>query len=139
MKRKQVLYTVLLVIGICLLASALVLRRFDITDNLYGMLVGVGSGLFGMGLSNRVMLRWEEKEPELMRQNQIEANDERNVAIRRRPKAVSGEVLQWVVMAVAWLSIGLGAPLWITLTAVGVFAAKSILEMCLMNRYQREM
>ena len=74
-----------------------------------------------------------------MRQAEIEANDERNVAIRRRAQAVSGEVLQWGVMAAAWLSIGLGAPLWVTLAAVGVFLAKSVLELCLMARYQREM
>lgn len=42
-------------------------------------------------------------------------------------------------MAAAWLSIGLGAMLWVTLAAVGVFLAKSVLELCLMARYQREM
>ncbi len=74
-----------------------------------------------------------------MRQAEIEANDERNVAIRSRAQAVSGEVLQWGVMVAAWLFIGLGAPLWVTLAAVGVFLAKSVLELCLMARYQREM
>lgn len=68
-----------------------------------------------------------------MRQAEIEAKDERNVAIRRRAQAVSGEVLQWAVMAAAWLAIGLGAPLWVTLAAVGVFLAKSVLELCLMG------
>ena len=85
------------------------------------------------------MRHWEKKDPAAMRQAEIEANDERNVAIRRRAQAVSGEVLQWGVMAAAWLSIGLGAPLWVTLAAVGVFLAKSVLELCLMARYQREM
>ena len=42
-------------------------------------------------------------------------------------------------MAAAWVSIGLGAPLWVTLAAVGVFLAKSILEAALMVRYQRQM
>ena len=42
-------------------------------------------------------------------------------------------------MAAAWLAIGLGAPLWVTLAAVGAFLAKSVLELCLMARYQREM
>ena len=32
-----------------------------------------------------------------------------------------------------------GAMLWVTLAAVGVFLAKSVLELCLMARYQREM
>ena len=85
------------------------------------------------------MRRWEEKDPARMRQAAVEANDERNVAIRRRAQAVSGEALHWTVMAAAWLSIALDAPLWVTLGAVGVFAAKSILEWCLMARYQRQM
>ena len=37
------------------------------------------------------------------------------------------------------LSIGLGAPLWITLAAVGVFVGKSVLELCWMARYQKQM
>ena len=85
------------------------------------------------------MVLMAEKDPVRMRRDEIEANDERTVAIRRRAQAVSGEVLQWCIMAAAWLSIGLGAPLWITLAAVGVFLAKSVLELCLMVRYQREM
>lgn len=104
-----------------------------------GMLMGVGSGLFAMGLANLLRLHRAEKNPRQMKQEEIEANDERNVAIRRRAQAVAGEVLQWSVMAAAWISIGFGAPLWVTLTAVGVFIAKSVLELCLMVRYQREM
>ena len=61
------------------------------------------------------------------------------MCIRDRAQAVSGEVLQWGVMAAAWLSVGLGVPLWVTLAAVGVFVAKSVLELYLMLRYQREM
>ena len=102
-------------------------------------MVGVSSGLAAMGLANLLMLRQAEKDPRLARQTEIEEKDERNTAIRRRAKAVSGEVLQWTVLGAAWLSIALGAPLWVTLTAVGVFAGKSVLEWCLMVRYQGQM
>ena len=61
------------------------------------------------------------------------------MAIRRRAQAAADEALQWAVMAAAWISVGLGAPLWVTLAAVGVFVAKSVLELALMVRYQREM
>ena len=139
MKRKKWLYTAFLVVGGALTAAALLLRALPIPNSLGGMLMGVGSGLLAMGLANRLTLHWEEKDPAQMRRNEIEAKDERNVAIRNRAKAVSGEVLQWGVMAAAWLSIGLGAPLWVTLLAVGVFVLKSALELYLMLRYQREM
>ena len=102
-------------------------------------MIGVSSGLAAMGLSNLLMLRQTEKYPSLARQAEIEAKDERNTAIRRRAKAVSGEALQWTVLGAAWLSIALGAPLWVTLAAVGVFVGKSALEWCLMARYQRQM
>ena len=61
------------------------------------------------------------------------------MAIRRRAKALAGDVLQWAVMAAAWVSIGFGAPLWVTLAAVVVFVLKSVLEVYLVVRYQREM
>ena len=76
---------------------------------------------------------------DLARRHDIEQRDERNVAIRRRAQAVAGEALQWAVIVAAWISVGLGAPLWVTLAAVGVFVAKSVLELVLMARYQREM
>ena len=61
------------------------------------------------------------------------------MAIRRRAKALAGDVLQWAVMAAAWVSIGFGAPLWVTLAAAVVFVLKSVLEVYLVVRYQREM
>ena len=39
----------------------------------------------------------------------------------------------------AWFSIGMDAPLWVTLLATGLFLAKSLLELYLIIRYEREM
>lgn len=139
MRRKKTLYTALTAAGAVFLLGALAAWRLSAPDKLGGMLTGVGSGLLAMGFANWRMLRWAERDPVQMRRDEIAANDERTVAIRRRAQAVSGEVLQWGVMAAAWLSIGFGAPLWITLAAVGVFLGKSVLELWLMVRYQRKM
>ena len=137
--RKKTLYMALMAAGGIFLLGALVAWRLSAPDKFGGMLTGVGSGLLAMGFANWRMLRWAERDPVQMRRDEIAANDERSVTIRRRAQAVSGEVLQWGVMAAAWLSIGFGAPLWITLAAVGVFLGKSVLELCLIVRYQREM
>lgn len=137
--RKKTLYMTLMAAGGIFLLGALVAWRLSAPDKFGGMLTGVGSGLLAMGFANWRMLRWAERDPVQMRRDEIAANDERSVTIRRRAQAVSGEVLQWGVMAAAWLSIGFGAPLWITLAAVGVFLGKSVLELCLIVRYQREM
>lgn len=139
MRRKKMRYMILMAAGVILLLGAFAAWTLSAPDKFGGMLTGMGSGLLAIGYANWIIARWAEKDPVQMRRDEIAANDERTVAIRRRAQAVSGEVLQWGVMAAAWLSIGLGAPLWITLAAVGVFLAKSILELCLMVRYQREM
>lgn len=138
MRRKTIFYLALGLLGVVLAAVSMILEG-RVRDSVGGMLMGIGMGLFGFGFSSWRMRRWEEKEPARMKQAEIEANDERNVAIRRRAQAVSGEVLQWGVMAAAWLSIGFGAPLWVTLAAVGAFVAKTVLELWLMARYQHQM
>lgn len=136
--KKTVLYRIFLLCGIALMVLSLILEG-HISDSVGGTMMGVGAGALGFCGSNLMILRRERKDPAAMHQAQIEANDERNVAIRRRAQAVSGQVLQWAVMGAAFLSIGLDAPLWVTLAAVGVFLAKCVLELWLMVRYQRQM
>ena len=136
-QRKR-LFQALLTVGIVLLALAVLLDG-RVSDAMGGMLCGMGSGLLALAGSTLLNLRHQDKHPEEARRSDIEQKDERNVAIRNRAKAVAGEVLQWAVMAAAWLSIGLDAPLWVPVTATCVFVAKSVLELYLIVRYEREM
>lgn len=138
MKGKK-LYIVLLTVGLCLITAALALRGRSLPDHVGGMLTGIGSGLSGLSISQLLLLRQERKNPALARQNEISRNDERNIALRSRAKALAGDILQWTVMAAGWLAIGLDAPLWVPLLTTAAFVAKSILELCLLLRYQREM
>ena len=138
MSKKKTLYRTLLILGLGLLALTALLGDW-LPNAAGGAMIGVSSGLAAMGFANLLMLRQMEKDPRLARQTEIEETDERNTAIRYRAQAVSGEALQWAVLGAAWLSIALGAPLWVTLTAVGVFVGKSVLEWCLMVRYQGQM
>lgn len=139
MKRKMQFYLALIGIGLSLALLALVLQHFHAPDSLGGMLMGSGSGLAAMGLAQLLSLRQEQKDPALRKQNEIARTDDRNVAIRNRAKALSGDMLQWFLMAVAWVSIGFGSPLWMPLAAITVFVLKSVLDVCLIVRYQREM
>ncbi len=138
MRAKTKVYLVLGIFGAAALAVSLLLGD-ALPRTAGGMLTGIGAGLLGFGFSNWRMRRWEEKDPRRMKRAKIEAGDERNIAIRRRAQAVSGEALQWTLMAGAWLSIGLGAPLWVTLLVIGAFLMKCFLELWLMGRYQKEM
>ena len=139
MKRTTLAYCLILVFGVALK----VMGSLDICANLLPAAVSDVTSFLGyctiiLGISGLIGQILFRSDP-VMQQREKERNDERNTAIRRRAKAVSGEALQWAVLGAAWLSIALGAPLWVTLTAVGVFVGKSVLEWCLMVRYQRQM
>lgn len=102
-------------------------------------MLGVGSGLTAMGTADLLMLHRAKKKPRQMKLDEIAAKDERNVAIRRRAQAVAGNILQWGMIAAAWVSMALDAPLWVMLAMVAAFVAKTALELVLMARCQREM
>ena len=138
MRKQTKIYLALWILGAVLGCIAMVLDG-KISEPLGGMLMGIGTALFAFDFSMWRMRRREEKDPQQMKQAEIEANDERNVAIRRRAQAVSGEALQWTVLVAAWVSIGLDAPLWVTVAAVGVFLAKSFLDLFLIFHYRKQM
>lgn len=138
MKVKEKLYFLLAVAGALSAVLSFVLKDL-LPERAVGILCGVGIGLFALGMSQFLALHKLRKNPALEKQEQIERGDERNMAIRRRAKALSGDIIQWLIMAAAWVSIILDAPLWVTLTAVGVFLLKTLLEIFLMIQYDKEM
>ena len=138
MKKKALFYLIIGIFGIALIVTAIVLDG-KVTVAVDGRLMGVGAGLTGLGISMWWFFRWEKKDPAKWKQYEIESNDERNVIIKFRAKAVAGEILQWTVMVAAWAAIFLDAPMWLILSAVGIFLFKTILEMCLMARFRLPM
>ncbi len=138
MRNKTKLYLLLIILGVAVLIGDIALKDF-FTKTAEGILSGIGSALMGLGAAGFLTGRMEEKYPQQMKQNQIELNDERNVMIRYRAQAVSGLVLQWCVLAAAWVCILMSGPLWITLAMVGVFLGKVFIEAALMAYYQNKM
>ncbi len=138
-RTKTKLYLALALTGIVLAVAAKLICNDIWTHTQIGAAIGVGAGLFGFGLSKFLFSRWEEKEPALMKQNAIEAKDERNQLIRSKAQAISGEVMHWIAMAGAWVAIFLDAALWITLAFVGVFLLKTVLDIILIAYYQSRM
>ena len=138
MKKKPFLYLMITMLGVISVAFGIILYN-KIPDNVDGVLTGLGVGLASAGISMWRFFRMEKKDPEKWKQHEIESQDERNVIIRLKAQAKAGEILQWAVMAVAWVAIFLDAPLWVILTAIGIFFFKTVLELILMSRYQKEM
>lgn len=126
------------IFGIALIASSIILDG-RVPDAMDGTLMGIGAGLTGLGISMWQFFLLEKKFPEKWKTYEIETHDERNVIIRLKAKAIAGEILQWIVMAAAWIAILLNASLWLILAAVGIFLFKTILEMYLTARYQKKM
>ena len=139
MMRKSARFcAVLLALSLVLLAAALLLRG-RLPGSWSGVLIGLGAGIFGASLSGLLMRRWESRNPEFAKQNEIDSRDERTTATRSLAKARAGDVVQWCVMGIAWLSILAEAPLWLTLAAVGVFLLYSVLSLAFMIRLEKEM
>lgn len=138
MRTKTKLYLILGLCGIALLALVVSLRG-SLTPPADSILIGLGSVMVGLGVGKFTFARFEETHPQELRQAEIESRDERNLAIRFRSQAQSGLVLQWLIMAAAWLCILTDGPLWFILAAVGAFLGKTILELGLMAYHQQRM
>ena len=59
--------------------------------------------------------------------------------IRNKAKAKVGDITQWLIMGIAYITIVIDAPLWVTLVVVGVFLLKNALEVYFMNKFQKEL
>ena len=138
-KTKQTLYLILGILGLVLAAVAKFLPAQVWNKAQIGAVIGVGAGLFSFGLVKWWEERWNEKNPEIVKQNEIERKDERNQLIRSKAQALSGEILHWLLMGGAWAAIILDAPLWVTLAFVGVFLLKTVLDLAFIAYYQRRM
>ncbi len=138
MKRSKSFYIVMLIIGVCCVVVSLFLNKEEV-KSIAGVLIGIGTGTIGLCISGLWMNHIERKNPELEKQAQIDYNDERNTAIRNRAKAKAGDITQWLIMGIAYITILISAPLWVTLVIVIVFLIYNILGLYLMNKYQKEM
>lgn len=139
MKWKIRLYSVLIILGLCLLGAAFLLRDSGGSDSVGGTMMGAAGTLIGVSIGQLLSLWVEKTDPAGARRKEIEVKDERNAAIRRRAKALAGDVLQWSLIVVVWIALGLDAPLWVSILVITAFVLKSVLEGCLVVRYQREM
>jgi len=138
MKMKRSFYYATLIAGICSIIASLFFRSEEV-KLISGLLIGIGAGLSGMSVANLVVKHLERKNPELEKQAEIEYKDERNTMIRNRAKAKAGNITQWLIMGIAYITIIVSTPLWVTLTVIAVFLIYNMIVIYLMNKYQKEM
>ena len=112
--KKHGLQTALGILGLALLALGLYLvKTTNATDGILLTLpyvfVGIGSGLFGQGMGGVIERRVLKKNPEILKQKEIEVNDERNQQISNRAKAKAYDVMVFVfgALMVAFALMGM--------------------------------
>ena len=137
--KKKVINIGFLIFGIALFIFGGVLLKGDEVKSINGICIGIGASLFGMSISNLCMINFNKKHPDELKQSEIEFSDERNTMIRNKAKAKVADIIQWFIMGIAYITILISASLWVTLTVVGVFLLKYVLELYFMNKYQKEL
>lgn len=138
MNKKVTFYTAMLFLGIISIIISLLIHNEEYKA-ISGLLIGIGAGFVGMSIANLILVHIEKKHPESKRQSDIELKDERNVLIRCRAKAKAGDITQWLIIGIAYITILISASLWVTLAVVLVFLIYHILGLYFISKYQREM
>lgn len=138
MSKKIIKIVIPFILGVIMVVCALLLNN-EIQKSISGVLIGIGASLFGLGINNYVTNRIEKKNPEIVKNKKISMNDERNITIKNRAKAKASDITAWLFMAIAYLTILIDAPMWLTLVVVLVFVIHNSLIVYFTGKYEKEM
>jgi len=138
MLNRKSFYIIIMVIGISLIATSILFRGEEL-KTIYGVILGIGVGLFGISAGKLVMKYLEAKNPKMGKQNEIEFKDERNTVIRNRAKSKAADITQWFILGIGYITIIISAPLWVTIVTVSVFLLYTILWIFFTIKYQKIM
>ena len=108
------------VIGAAVVALGLYLMS-RMSAALPGVLIGLGSGALGFGLSGVFSGLVMEKHPDVARQVAVEEQDERNIAVNNRAKARAYDVMIYVFGALMVAYALMNADLAVILMLIGAY------------------
>ncbi|MGL4989688.1 MAG: hypothetical protein ACRC57_00780 [Sarcina sp.] len=137
MFKKKNFYWFLLSISILVFIFLIIFG--DAIGSISSGLVAISSGLFGLSIAKLYFSNYYSTRPKIVKQNQINFNDERNTLIRNKAKAKTSDIMQWAIMGIAYISIFLDLPFYITLLILGFFLSFTIIEIYLMRKYDKQM
>lgn len=140
MLKTKLFYLAMVIVGACLCGVA-ILGNFmlEMPKITAAVCLGIGTVLLGIGLPNLIMKHCETAQPEMMKKNHIEFHDERNTMIRNRAKAKAGDINQWFIMGLIYVTIIVEAPLWVTVAVVSIFMLQNLLYLFFNMKYQKEL
>ncbi|MDR2074435.1 MAG: hypothetical protein LBP36_03665 [Oscillospiraceae bacterium] len=102
-----------------------------------GVMFGIGSSLFGVGLALTISNIYNKRHPEVATWKNIQVNDERNKLLRYKANNMVKNINQWMLFALAIITIVAKLPLWLTLSLVGINLIDSFLQIYLTNKYNK--
>lgn len=135
MQKKSTFYVMAIITSIIMI----ILSQFVELNSHSGILLGTGAGVIGASIAKLYFINLEKKNPDIAKENEIELQDERNILILQRAKAKSADIIQWLIMLIAYLEIFVNAPLWIILLTISVFVLYNIIQAYYINKFNKEM
>ena len=135
MQKKSMFYITAIIISVIMI----IISQFVELNSHSGILLGTGAGVLGANIAKLYSINLEKKNPDIVKENEIELKDERNILIRQRAKAKSADIIQWLIMLIAYLEIFVNAPLWIILVTIGIFVLYNIIQIYYINKFNKEM
>jgi len=137
-------YIVLIFFGLALCAAGVSILIF--VAELHGLMqalpfafIGIGLGVLAGGIGGVISARIIKKNPSVGKQIEIEANDERNIAITNKAKSKSFDYTSLLFLAfMIFLSVMQVSPV-VILVFVGAFVSRVVVFICLSNKYRKEM
>ena len=135
--KREVLYGGLLACGVALMVLSLVLEG-HVSDSIGGMFMGAGCGLMGFGGSQVLMRHREKRDPAVMRQAEIEAKDERNVAIREKAAYTSWYWSLYLLWGLWLLTLVTGGGMYVAFASVAI-VLHCVFLMVNVNRWAKKL
>ena len=137
-------YVFLSAIGLVILGTGLVLIELlpeadGILETLPYLCIGVGAGIFGGNLGTAIKNKAALKNPQAVKQMEVEQKDERNQAISHKAKARTYDLMLYVYAAILLAFTLMQVDLYVILTLVTVYLFFVFTNVYYLTKYHKEM
>lgn len=142
MKNRKLFSIIAIVLSIILLIISIIAKKLDIFEahkTLFGIIIGVASGLFGGGVGNLINIVVLNSNPNIKKKSEIELNDERNNNIRNSAKAKAFDAMSFILPVTMLIHILLNVDLSITIISIVSYLVIYIVLIYYINLYYKKM
>lgn len=139
LERKRKVVKIELLIGVCLILGSLLMYSLSIEgeflSRINSLLLALGCGCLGGSLGGFYQIKKLERNPKMIELFEISAEDERNKMIRYMANSKAGDITNWMLLVIAYISIIMGLPVWISILLISVFVLKYVLWFFYIKKY----